>query len=188
MNKIYEICVLGESSEAIGAVFSEIEKGYRAVKREILGEKNLVYPIKKQTKAVLASIWLADQDLTNARKILANAQILRFLILKTTDKNLEQESLSAKIDLQKKRDEIRVAQKKEAKKQKLEITPELPAEIIKTDNPQQKLKVTTAKQKPETKQTAKAKPTKQDSEITDKKRLEDLDKKLAEILSDDTKI
>ncbi|PIR27741.1 hypothetical protein COV39_02895, partial [Candidatus Berkelbacteria bacterium CG11_big_fil_rev_8_21_14_0_20_40_23] len=119
---------------------------------------------------------------------LANAQILRFLILKTTDKNLEQESLSAKIDLQKKRDEIRVAQKKEAKKQKLEITPELPTEIKKADKLQQKLKVTTAKQKPETKQTAKAKPTKQDSEITDKKRLEDLDKKLAEILSDDTKI
>ena len=188
MNKIYEICVLGESNDAINAVFSEIEKSYRAVKREILGEKNLIYPIKKQTKAVLASIWLADQDLINARKILANAKILRFLILKTTDKNLEQESLSSKIDLQKKRDEIRVAQKKEAKKQKPEIKPEFSSEIKTADKPQQKLKETALKPKRETKQVAKAKPTKQDSEITDKKRLEDLDKKLAEILSDDTKI
>ena len=187
MEKIYEICLLGENNEAVQAVFSDIEKNYRIVRREIFGETNLVYPIKKRSKATLASIWVEDRNLTDARKTLANAQIFRYLILKTNGKELDQESLSSKIELQKKRDEIRVAQKKEARKPVTQIKKELPAETKPTKEPK-KITSTAGEKTIKEMPITKAKPTKQKSETTDKKRLDDLDKKLAEILSDDAKI
>jgi ribosomal protein S6 len=172
--KLYEINLLCKDEESFARLGDAVKKLTKIKKEQSLGEKRLAYPIKKQKTGFLGSFWIETDHKTLTKlkeELKQETDLLRYLILSKLDWQMEETSVSQKLE-----ERARAAAPKKAVKR--------PIQIEKTAKP--KPKPAEPKKEKVTKKPKKTeeKPVKAERKEDAEKRLKVLDKKLEEILKE----
>ncbi|TSC93146.1 MAG: hypothetical protein CEN89_261 [Candidatus Berkelbacteria bacterium Licking1014_7] len=181
MQKLYEINALCQDKISFENISKEISQITPIKKEQDFGQKKLHFPIKKQINGFLQTFWIeADHKQLNLieKTLKSQPEILRFLILAIKESALNEQPLSQKLAERKAHSQAAQKPKKKIFR-KMEIKPEKTAVKTEIKKPAVQTAITDT-----AKTSDKTTPAKPIEPKDTQKRLEELDKKLAQILKE----